>query len=158
MLSFPTQAFSAGAIQVNGTLDVDDAVWLEGDSRPDSPGVRVTGRVSAAGVGRFYFSGTLSGKLTVECRRCLERAPQEVSAESHVLFADGDHVDADDPDVFPLVTARGGSQLDLRPAIREGWLLEVPAFTLCRPDCRGLCARCGDNLNQGPCRCARPGT
>lgn len=158
MLSFPTQSLSAGAIQVNGTLDAADAVWLEGDSKPDTPGVRVTGRVSTAGVGRYYFSGALSGALTMECRRCLEAVQQDVAAESHVLFADGDHTDADDPDVFPLVSGRGGSQVDLRPAVREGWLLEVPAFALCRPDCLGLCARCGENLNLGACRCTRPGT
>lgn len=155
MLSFPTQTVSAGAVQVNGTLDPDDKVWLEGDQRPTGPGIRVTGRVSAAGAGRFYFSGAFAGHATQECRRCLGEVDLDVAADAHVLFADGEHVDADDPDVYPLMQGRTGTEVDLRAALREGWLLEIPAFVLCRPDCRGLCPTCGANLNLGACKCAR---
>lgn len=155
MLSFPTQAVSAGAVQVNGTLDPDDKVWLEGDERPAGPGIQVSGRVSAAGTGRFYFSGALSGHATQECRRCLGEVDLSIAADVHVLFADGHHADADDPDVYPLVQGRAGPEVDLRPSIREVWLLEIPALVLCRPDCRGLCPKCGANLNLGACDCAR---
>ena len=37
---------------------------------------------------------------------------------------------------------------------REEWLLAVPAFSLCREDCKGLCPRCGADLNERPCDCA----
>lgn len=55
-----------------------------------------------------------------------------------------------DPDAFPIV----GEQLDLAPAVRETVLLDAPSSPLCRPDCAGLCPRCGADLNQGPCGCA----
>lgn len=38
--------------------------------------------------------------------------------------------------------------------VREELMLEHPIRVLCRPDCRGLCAGCGVNLNAGSCRCA----
>ncbi len=155
MLSIPTQTVSAGAVRVSGTLDPDDKVWLEGDEQPTSPGITVAGRVSAAGAGRFYFSGTFAGHATQECRRCLCEVDVAITSDVHVLFADGDHSDADDPDVYPLAQGRNGPEVDLRPAIREEWVLEIPAFVLCTPDCKGLCPTCGANLNLGACDCAR---
>ena len=44
-------------------------------------------------------------------------------------------------------------ELDLRPSVREQWLLAVPSFVLCREDCKGLCPHCGADLNLGPCGC-----
>jgi uncharacterized protein len=156
MLSFPTRALAVGAVQVNGDLDPDDKVWIEGDLRP-AGAVRVTGRLSAAGAGRFYFSGKFVGSALGECRRCLVEVKSEIGSDSHLLFADAEaEVESDaDPDVFPLSAGRSGSEVDLRPALREQWLLEVPAFVLCRPDCKGLCPTCGLNLNQGVCSHAR---
>lgn len=151
MLSFPTQSIVAGAVQVQGDLDRDDQCWIEGDSRPNTS-LRVTGRLSSAGQGRFYFSGKFAGEATVECRRCLQDIDVEVGAEAHLLYADTET--EGDPDIYPLAIGRAGEAVDLRPAIREQWLLEVPAFVLCSPDCKGLCATCGANLNQGACSCA----
>ena len=42
----------------------------------------------------------------------------------------------------------------MRPALREQWLLAVPAFAQCRVDCKGLCPTCGADLNAGACDCA----
>jgi uncharacterized protein len=153
MLSFPTQSIAAGAIQVQDDLDRDDQCWIEGDSRPQDA-LRVTGRLSSAGEGRFYFSGKFAGKATVECRRCLQDVDVEVGSDAHLLFADADTDTEGDPDIYPLAVGRTGESVDLRPAIREQWLLEVPAFVLCSPDCKGLCTTCGANLNQGACSCA----
>jgi DUF177 domain-containing protein len=46
-----------------------------------------------------------------------------------------------------------GEEVDLTPLIREQTLLALPTRPLCREDCRGLCPRCGANLNQGDCGC-----
>ncbi len=43
--------------------------------------------------------------------------------------------------------------LDLSEVIRQGLLLVDPRQTLCRPDCAGLCPRCGGNRNLGECNC-----
>jgi uncharacterized protein len=37
--------------------------------------------------------------------------------------------------------------------VREQVLLSLPSRTLCQPDCKGLCPRCGQNLNQATCNC-----
>jgi uncharacterized protein len=41
----------------------------------------------------------------------------------------------------------------LEDVLREQVLLSLPARTLCRQDCKGLCPRCGQNLNSDVCTC-----
>ena len=43
--------------------------------------------------------------------------------------------------------------IDLDPEIREEIILDYPLKPLCKPDCIGLCPRCGGNLNEGGCTC-----
>src|SRR5947208_3198169 len=59
----------------------------------------------------------------------------------------------DEPADYPL--ARDATAIGPRPAVREELLLAVPQWgMLCQDDCRGLCPRCGRDLNAGPCGCA----
>ena len=151
MLSFDIRTLQDGPIHVDGTLTPGDQVWMEGDTLPKD-GVHVTGRLSSAGSGRFYFSGGFHGVALGECRRCLNPVESVVQGELHLIYADADDETADEPDIYPL--AELGTSLDLRPAVREQWLLDAGSLPLCRPDCRGLCPTCGAELNEGPCDCA----
>jgi uncharacterized protein len=154
MLSFPIRTLDQGAVQVESDLPADDAVWLEGDVRPVA-GVHVNGRLSGAGTGRYYFSGGFHGTAAGECRRCLAPVEFVVQGDVHLLFADANDENADEPDVYPL--SDSGLELDLRPPIREAWMLDAAILPLCRPDCKGLCATCGAELNAGPCGCLLSG-
>ena len=151
MLSFDIRTLAREAATVDDVIAADDTVWLDDDSRPSSEGIRVTGRLSQAGTDRYYFSGHLFGVTQQECRRCLTPTEATVDADVHVLFADTGE-DLDDPDVYPVGGDRS-DEIDLLPALREQWLLEVPAFLVCRPDCKGLCPKCGADLNAGKCDC-----
>ena len=108
--------------------------------------------VSAAGDERYYFSGHLEGEVASECRRCLTDVTMSVAEDVQLLFVEADTEGADDPDVY--VVDPKAYELDLRPALREQWLLAVPAFAECRDDCKGLCPTCGADLNAGACECA----
>jgi uncharacterized protein len=148
MLSFDIRALEEKAAAVEGELAADDPIWEEGDPRPQGP-IRVTGRLSAAGAGRFYFSGQIAGTAAGECRRCLTDVLTPVAVDAHLIFAEVGLDEADDEsDEYPFDP--GDRSLDLRPAVREEWLLAAPAFPLCREDCRGLCPQCGADLNQDP--------
>ena len=59
-------------------------------------------------------------------------APLDVSAEPEALRLDEHH------------------ELDLSEPVREAISLAEPIRPLCRPDCRGLCATCGADLNSDP--------
>ena len=43
--------------------------------------------------------------------------------------------------------------VDLTDEGRQSIILALPNYPVCRADCRGVCARCGKNLNEGPCGC-----
>ena len=149
MLSFDLRSLRDRAALINAEIADDDPVWQPSDPRPAGP-VRVSGRLSAAGAGRYYWHGRIEGKVALECRRCLIDTSAHVRDEVHLIFAeDGD---PDDPDVYSIDA--DAYELDLRPAVREQWLLEAPAYALCRPDCRGLCPACGTDLNDSDCECA----
>jgi uncharacterized protein len=42
-------------------------------------------------------------------------------------------------------------QIDLEPLLREYALLEFPISPICKPECKGLCPVCGENLNKADC-------
>ena len=156
MLSFAIRALEARAEPVAGKLLPTDEVWQDGDPLPQGP-IRVTGRLSAAGPDRFYFSGRIEGTAHGECRRCLTDVTTEVAIDSHLVFSSAAGEDEDDEsDAYAFDSA--ARELDLREAVREEWLLNVPAFPLCREDCAGLCPRCGADRNvpaeAGGCGCA----
>ena len=151
MLSYNVRDLEHQAATVDGELAADDPVWVDGDPRPDGP-VRVTGRLSSAGPGRYYWNGHIEGAALMDCRRCLEPVAVSVADDVHAIFAEsGDEV-ADDPDAYALPVR--APVVDLRPAVREQWLLSAPAFAVCRDDCKGLCPKCGTELNAGACDCA----
>lgn len=150
MLSFDIRSLREHAVNVDADLETTDPVWQEGDPRP-ADSVHVYGRLSAAGPDRFYWHGHIAGEAVSECRRCLTETRQPVEEEVHLVFAEAEGEGADDPDVYMIEA--GARELDLRPAIREEWLLAAPAYPLCTPGCKGLCPRCGANLNDGACSC-----
>lgn len=150
MLQFDIRAVEAKAVQVNAELPPDDPVWQPGDPVPAGP-LRVTGRLSAAGAGKFYWHGRIEGDLAMPCRRCLADTTTRVKDEAHVIFAEAGSDEVEDPDVYVL--DERASRIDLRPALREEWVLNVPSFAECRADCKGICPTCGKDLNDGPCEC-----
>ena len=150
MLSFDIRSLESHAAHVDGRLAPDDPVWENGDVRPVKP-IRVEGRLSQAGASRFYFSGRVHGVSEVPCRRCLKEVEVSVDEDAHFIFSSEGEDAADDPDVYPF--DENVATLDLRPAIRETWLLAVPGFALCRDECKGLCPNCGTDWNNGMCDC-----
>jgi len=66
-----------------------------------------------------------------------------------ILFTEDGQTD--DPEAYLI--PRRAAELDLGDAVREELILAVPEYVLCREDCRGMCPRCGVDLNAGPCDC-----
>ncbi len=91
---------------------------------------------------RLRFAGPLSG----ECMRCLEPASQEVSVDAREVDQPG----AEDEELRSPYVDEG--VLDLTAWAHDALALALPAQILCRPDCAGLCAVCGEPLNQAPGR------
>jgi uncharacterized protein len=89
---------------------------------------------------RLRFSATLSGA----CMRCLGPAAPafDVDAREVDIAGGGDELSS------PYVDE--AEELDLARWARDALALALPAQIVCRADCRGLCPRCGANLNEDP--------
>jgi uncharacterized protein len=87
---------------------------------------------------RLRFDARLEGP----CMRCLEDSHTPLSIDSHEIDQPGGGEDLRSPYV-------AGDELDVRSWARDALALALPAQIVCRDDCRGLCAICGENLNEG---------
>lgn len=97
-------------------------------------------------LGSFRVRGTIRGK----CARCLKEmeVPLEVSFSEEFKNV-SEQGPSDEGDYFPY----HGDELEPAEAIRQNVILAIPPRLLCDPDCKGLCPRCGADLNAGPCEC-----
>lgn len=59
-----------------------------------------------------------------------------------------------EPTYCETFNVAGIENLDLTDSVREGIILALPSYPICKEDCEGICLRCGQDLNAGPCRCA----
>lgn len=140
-----------GSVLVEAQVPADDGLWHESGVRWDGP-VDVRLRAAYAGTGEVVVRGTVRGELKQECRRCLEPVKGRVDEEMTLVFVSTvDGEDADEGDFYTYDPARG--TLDLSEAVREEVVLATNPYVVCDPECRGLCPRCGANLNEGPCGC-----
>jgi uncharacterized protein len=102
----------------------------------------------------------ITGGLETACSRCTSparvtiRAPFDltfVPAETLADAAPGGEREIHDGEAETVGYI--DEQIDLEPTLREQLILALPYAPLCREDCKGLCARCGKDLNEGPCSC-----
>jgi uncharacterized protein len=105
----------------------------------------------------ILVKGKLRTEVELTCSRCLGRytTPLTMQLEDEYIptvdVLSGAPLPApDEPTPF---TIDEHHSIDLGEAVRQYSLLAVPMKPLCREDCRGICAGCGKNLNEGPCAC-----
>ncbi|MBP7126927.1 DUF177 domain-containing protein [Myxococcota bacterium] len=102
--------------------------------------------------------GRISGRATFQCSRCLGDSPWNVAvAFTHLFVEDEVHArrfpgEVPEGDEMESSPYRDGV-VDLEPLVAEELVLSLPQAPLCSEACRGLCQRCGKNLNEGPCGC-----
>ena len=149
MLQIDLRELARGPVDTRGELAQGDPL-VEGLDVALAAPVTVGGRLQATGEGRFYWHGSLRTLVRGECRRCLVPLSLPVSADIGALFSQ-DPEALDDPDSYAV--APDATEIDLTAAVREELILAAPRYALCREDCRGLCPRCGQDLNAGPCGC-----
>jgi DUF177 domain-containing protein len=102
--------------------------------------------------GGVDVDGTVRAPWAGICRRCAEPVSGELAIHVHERYADAPLAGPSDGELYPIVD----DELDLGPLVRDAVVLELPMAPLCRPDCAGLCPRCGANLNEGDCGCVAP--
>jgi uncharacterized protein len=111
-------------------LDLEtDLVKFSGPVRIKAEVFRITNAISV--------NLDLYAKMQMDCSRCLNAFETELKKNLKLNY----QIDKNE-----LV-------IDLDPQIREEIILDYPLKPLCAPDCKGLCPKCGKNLNEGKCNC-----
>jgi DUF177 domain-containing protein len=103
-----------------------------------------------------FFRGSLHGQVLGTCARCLEDytfgldhpfvfvlSPRAAAVTEPARLSSDDLA----------LSYYEGEEIDLTPLMHEQMILALPTRPLCGEACRGLCPRCGANLNAGACGC-----
>ena len=94
----------------------------------------------------LLLTGAFQAAFNVECVRCLREFDHTVQWEMTELYAFSEKSVTDSDLILP-----DDAQIDLAPLVRDYALTEVPINPVCKPDCKGLCAECGQDLNKKDC-------
>jgi uncharacterized protein len=141
-----------------GTIDfVDEAVQMGDLAASGSAEVIHEHRGPKEVVADIRLRGRFAGNFQVPCARCIEPVEIPLAAEFDLIFRPlGADADVPERSITASETEIGYYQEDsllLEDVLREQVLLSLPVRTLCKPDCKGLCPRCGANRNLQPCSC-----
>jgi uncharacterized protein len=118
----------------------------------------VKGKIQLGVAGKaIQIHGWVQTGLDLECSRCLKSLSCPMTSQIDVtLFPETgvaleEEIELGNEDL--KTSFFSGEEIDLSKLIREQIILNVPYKALCHEECRGLCPRCGANLNEGDCGC-----
>jgi uncharacterized protein len=129
-----------GELEEEGEL-AGEVLELEKDPVARSAGaIRWKLRAQFAG-SEILVRGEAEAPVELRCAKCGRFFSTSVAVSSFLrAYERGEHPES----------------LDVTEDLREEVLLELPAFPRCAPGCKGRCAQCGKDLNEGPCGCVPP--
>lgn len=108
--------------------------------------------------GHFRVHGAVSTDVGLTCSRCLVGFSSEITSKFTIFYLPGavtpldEEVELSEEDLVSVPFE--GDEIDLAPEIAEQIGMEIPYKPLCSEECKGLCASCGVDLNNGECACS----
>ena len=137
------------SVPFSTSVDLSDLCY--GVSYPVSEPVVAEGMVrNTAGV--LMMAGSIRTTIHGICDRCAAEFDRDIDFPIDVvLVTEFANEENEDEWVFPLE----GDSADLDDIVRTVFVLNLDSKLLCKEDCKGLCCRCGKNLNDGPCNCQK---
>lgn len=138
--------------EINLSFDPEDtSSFFYGVSFP-SP-MKVKGQITNT-AGYMRLSLDLSVDYRTACARCLADVEGEFALSLEKTVATKDMLDGLDEDKLDDYAIAENGLIDVDGIAIEQMEMEFPGRFLCKEDCKGLCQRCGKNLNGGECKCA----
>lgn len=110
-------------------------------------------RATATNTGKsFLVNGTVSSELLLRCSRCINPFSYKINGEFGAEYfpQPRGEIDTQEEDIRYYI----GNLIDLQDVVLESILLELPMKALCNEKCKGLCPKCGTNLNERQCNCS----
>ena len=149
-----SELFSSDGKEKTYTQDIEmtrfqapDGVYEIVEKEP----VRLT--VRHVGNRKLEMSGEIRLSLEIPCDRCLEEVaveiPYHIEKKLDMKLTEEERINELDESSYLT-----GMDLDVDRLVYLEVLMGWPLKILCKEDCKGICSRCGKNLNEGPCGCA----
>ena len=114
----------------------------------DCSDIAITGSIVNTGCA-YAVEGLIRFSSKYQCDRCLESYVLSQEIELSEEYQDDKDIEKEDAIEF------SGDEIDISDVVRETILLAQPLNNICSPECRGLCLKCGANLNETDCNCDR---
>jgi uncharacterized protein len=106
--------------------------------------------------GTVFVKGSFTAQINICCSRCLENAKLSIGADFAYTLVPVKAESREDVELNQEeldISYYQGDFIDLGHIICEQIILQVPIKALCSEECKGLCQRCGANLNNSSCNC-----
>lgn len=133
--------------ELHRTIDAPADLGTDVIGVPEGTDVELDLRLEAVMEG-VLVSGTVRGRATGECVRCLTDLEQDVEVDLQELYVyPGRTPEGEDDDELRELR---DDLIDLEPALRDTVVLALPFQPVCRDDCPGLCSECGARLADDP--------
>ena len=136
--SMPVQfSMDLSDVELGGNFPIREPVTVEGTVRNTA--------------GMLELSLLSRTTLDCVCDRCAKEFRREKKVLFNCLLADEKQNEENDE----IVLLENGEFVDVEELARTAFVLEMDTKILCSEDCKGLCPRCGADLNLGPCSCKK---
>lgn len=136
-----------GIIKISGEISLADTDFLGELYHFDKP-VTVTGTISNNGKS-LLLKANCEGKMHTKCARCMKDIGVSVNFDVDEVLAQDDGTVSDDLDVILFEN----HEIDIDDIVLNNFLMSISGKYLCSEDCKGLCSKCGADLNEGDCGC-----
>lgn len=166
-MRIPISRITAAGLELDEALEASLLPQLRAVSRQERlvfcRPVRTRCRATLAGE-TVLIDGRVETALHLPCSRCLEPFDLAIKADFSLSAvsqppASLDAGPVDDIQLTADDTALlvyGGDSIDLQDEIAQQVIMALPFKPLCREGCKGLCSRCGADLNRSACSCEQP--
>lgn len=138
---------TGGRIDINTELDFADIDFL-GESFHFTAPLKLIGKIYNNGKS-LRLTVDAEGKMLVHCARCMKEFETDINYTVAEDFMQEDGVAVEDD-----IILFSGTEIELDEIVSNAFLMNVSGKYLCRDDCKGLCSKCGKDLNEGDCGCS----
>lgn len=155
MVVLDLKSLQQDALAIDVALELGEVQGAGGQDLVEGP-AHLTGSLTRR-QDQFDLRARLTGRLTLECGRCLEPFGAALAVPFFLILVpvadEQDPARAAEDEDDPAVFHAAGGQVDLRSIAAEQVYLNLPLKPVCNPACRGLCPTCGSNRNRIECGC-----
>lgn len=144
---------SKDVLELQGQLEYEDLKLSSRDVKIVEP-IEYKGQIFKVS-GGIQINIDINYTYTEKCNRCLETATGEIKTNLYGKLLQGNKSlenEADEDDDEEILYYENGI-LRLDEYILEQVIISLPIKTLCDDDCKGLCQKCGVDLNKEDCDC-----